>query len=122
MGLVASQARKLFLTMRVSDLGFNLQQLSQKKQNLSGQMINIANQKSRILMSNANYGMDKNATAQINSKMQQFEVYENRINNIEKMIDSKMITYQTQMKAAQTELESVNKIIDGNIKRSFKYA
>ncbi|OGH99395.1 MAG: hypothetical protein A2287_04595 [Candidatus Melainabacteria bacterium RIFOXYA12_FULL_32_12] len=93
MGLVASQARLLMLTAYKSDLEFKMEQISQKRLLLAATAINVM------------YNQDAQAVLQ----------------NLDKQLELQMKIYETQHKAVSTEFDSVSKIIDKNIEKSFKY-
>lgn len=93
MGLVASQARLLMLTAYKSDLEFKMQQISQRRMQLAAAATNII--------------YNEAAQAQVQS--------------LDKQLEMQMKIYETQHKAVSTEHDSVVKIIDKNIEKSFKY-
>lgn len=117
MGLVASQARLLMLTARASDLEFEMQSISQQIMLVSGSMGNLAMQSANVTMNAMNSNNSQQAAAmtkQLESKRYQLEQWE-------KVLDMKMKNADTQHSAVVTEMDSVKKIIDKNIERTFKY-
>ncbi|OGI17542.1 MAG: hypothetical protein A2255_07270 [Candidatus Melainabacteria bacterium RIFOXYA2_FULL_32_9] len=103
MGLVASQARILMLTSRKSDLEFAMQQISQRRMMLA-----------QATMSLAQTQMAAGPEAQEDPRSAMLQ-------QVDKMLEMQSLQFQTLHKTVSTELESVQKIIDKNIERSFKY-
>lgn len=93
MGLCASQARYLMLFAYKSDLELKMQQISQRRLMLALQAQSVINNQS--------------AQAQLQA--------------LDKALELQLKTCETQEKAVTTEVDSVKKIIDQNIEKSFKY-
>jgi len=130
MGLVASQARLLMLTSRMSDLEFMMQQISQQRIMLTNAANTIAMQQIQgmNLAQNASNPLVNPAANAQQAQQAQADAYNRMVNyklemihNIDKNLETQLQQYTTQHKAAETEVESVKKIIDKNIEMTFKY-
>lgn len=122
MGLVASQARLLMLNDRRMNLEFAMQQISQQKMMISQRTGALGMQEANMMQQGM--GIDANDANQANQfKMAQgqMEAIKQVLFSQEKQLDSVMKIMETQYKAVCTEYESVQKIIDKNIEKSFKY-
>lgn len=106
MGFAASQARQLILTAYVSDL------------ELQGQFIN----QSRLQLANS-LGQMFNMTTDLspeNPVARQIQASIAAIQALDKSLELQLRRLDTQRRAATTELESVKKVIEDNVKSSFK--
>jgi uncharacterized protein YlxW (UPF0749 family) len=108
MGLGASQARLLMLTARKSDLELMIQFVSQARMQLS-------NATSALYTQGANQNLDPNSAA-----TQQLQMRISAIQEADKRLEMESKRLDTQHDAVQTEIESVQKVIQKNIDMSFK--
>ena len=118
MGLAASQARVTMLTGRIHDLGFALQLNCQEKIMWAMQSDALSEMDNRAMQAlvNATNETQKNAALDMERKIQG-EL--RNISNQDKILDRKATQLDTQIKAAEQELESAKKMIDSAIKRGF---
>ena len=138
MGYAFMTMRKMMLTDRVSTLNFQLTLLNQAKMSMSDQagnyqrmmsmMSNIYNQDQQrslaqgVLSGNCNGSTTYVSPAYQNDFMNIYDKY-SQAYIVEKDIDMQIAQLQTQLKAAEKELESVEQGIEGSIKRDTpKYA
>lgn len=94
MGIAASQARLIMITSYKSDLEFAMQMIAQKKTVLAWQAQTAAENYPELAA--------------------QFHL-------LDKKLDTETKSLETQHKMVAAEYDSVKKIIDDNIQRSFKY-
>lgn len=109
MTVAALNCRMLTLTSYKADIEFRLQRIMEKRQYLSYKTIGIAQQKSTAMQAE-----DKQAQYIL-------EQQENAINALDKIFEMDQTNIETQQKAASTELESIQKLLDQNVKKEFKY-
>ncbi len=110
MGLAATQARYIMLTRYVSDLSFIMQMITQQRLFLAQQSSFIAQQFSAL-----NGDMTEEMEQQKGAITEALHLEDTQL-------EMQLKTYETQYKAASTELESVQKMRDESIKTGFKYA
>ena len=104
MTVAAAQARMLSLTMYKSDLEYRLMSLSNQEQTLSLQSANYA----------AAYA-SAGGTGSLEN-----DPYMLQIQYMQKALEAERKTLETQQKAVSTNLESIEKLVDTNIKKDFK--
>ena len=110
MTVAALNCRMLTLTSYKADIEFRLQRIMEKRQYLSYKTIGIANQKSKAMQNEDEYAQYI------------LEQQENAINALDKIFEMNQQNLETQQKAASTELESIQKLLDTNIKNEIKYS
>ena len=109
MTIAALNCRMLTLTSYKADIEFRLQRIMEKRQYLSYKTIGIATKKSEAMQKEDEYAQYV------------LEQQENAINAMDKIFEMEQTNIETQQKAAQTELESIQKLLDTNVKSEFKY-
>ena len=109
MTIAALNCRMLTLTSYKADIEFRLQRILEKRQYLSYKTIGIAQLKSQAMQNEDEYAQYV------------LEQQENAINAMDKIFEMDQTNIETQQKAAQTELESIQKLLDTNVKSEFKY-
>ncbi|MFA6989270.1 MAG: hypothetical protein WC197_04290 [Candidatus Gastranaerophilaceae bacterium] len=107
MSLVSSQLRLLFLTYRQHDLAYKIQLISETKMGLASSV--------NALLT---VGTDLDPES---PEMKKLELRKQKLAQLEKKLDAELMLYQNQLKMVETESESVKKMLDGDIKRSFSY-
>lgn len=105
MGFAASSARLYMLIARKSDLEFQLQMINQARMRLSNTI-------DKLFMTG---DWDPN-----NPVVKKFEALQASIQQQDKRLEIMANRINTQHEAVQTEIESVRKVISGNIQSSFK--
>ena len=110
MTVAALNCRMLTLTSYKADVEFRLQRIMEKRQYLSYKTIGIASDKSEAMQNEDEYAQYI------------LEQQENAINALDKIFEMDQSNLETQQKAASTELESIQKLLDTNIKNEFKYS
>lgn len=114
MGMSASQGRLMALTARLSDLELKAQQIQNSKINISRNQEQVALDYTNTLQNDSASESQKNAAeALFNQKTAALEANE-------KILDMTLTGINTEHTALQTEVDSVKKVIDKNIDRSFK--
>lgn len=106
MGIAASQSRFLALTARKSDLELTGQQINQNR-------IQLANQTNELFDESSNLDPNSKEAQQIQDKI-------NALEQLDIALELQLRRVDTQQKACQTELDSVQKVIDKNIDLVFK--
>jgi hypothetical protein len=106
MGMAASQARLLLLTARKSDLELAGQQINQSRT----QLANLTNQ-----LFNTATVLDPDSDEAI-----QIQLRINSLQSLDQALELQLRRVDTQQRAVQTEVESVQKIITKNIETTFK--
>jgi len=106
MGLAASQARFLTLTAYKSNLELLGQQINQSRL----QLANITNQLFTIA---SNLDPDSNQAIMIQLRI-------NSLQTLDKALELQLRRVDTQQEAVQTEIASVQKVIDKNIESTYK--
>ncbi len=104
MTIAAAQARMLTLTMYKSDLEYRL--------------MNISNQKQALAMQSAAYAQAYSEAGGTDSL--ENNPYMLAIQYRDKALECEQKTLETQQKAAAADLESVEKLVDNNVKKDFK--
>lgn len=122
MGLSASQCRLLVLTARLSDLELEAQQICNAKIRLAMQQTDLALEYTEALKTSA-----KNTEAVSDDQNREMNIlvatYNQKVEMLtaqDKIYDLKLKNIDTEHNACQTEIDSVKKVIDKNIERSFK--
>ena len=106
MGLAASQSRYLMLTARKSDLELTGQQINQSRL----QLANVTND-----LFNVATTLDPDSDEAI-----QIQLRINSLQSLDQALELQLRRVDTQQQAVQTEIESVQKVIDKNIDLTFK--
>ena len=106
MGLAASQARFLMLTARKSDLQMQGQAIHQARMALSNMM-------SQLINGQANLTPDNPAMIQLQKRIE-------AIQQIDKRLELMLKRLETQEEEVKTEVDVTKRLIDDNIKNTFK--
>lgn len=112
MGMSASECRLLQLTARLSDLEVEAQSISNSKIRNAVRSEALATAYTAVLQS----GTD----AEIQSATATFEAQNSVLEAQDKLFDMSLQNLDTEHTAAQTEVDSVKKVIGKNIERTFK--
>lgn len=107
MGLATAQMRFMYLNAYRLDLEYKIQLITEAKMNLS-----------RTVTDLLNVGTDLDSDDPIVKKL---EARKERLNIMEKKLDMQMQQYQQKLQMIDSEMESCSKLVDKNIKFSFKY-
>ncbi len=106
MGLAASQARLLMLTARKSDLELTGQQINQSRM----QLANVTNDLFNVA---SNLAPDADESIKLQLRI-------HSIQELDQALELQLRRVDTQQQAVQTEIGSVQKVIDKNIDMTFK--
>lgn len=122
MGLAASQCRLLALTARLSDLELKAQQISAIKIRLATQSAdNAVEYTSKLQAAAKNHDvLSIDQENEMNAAEADFNAHAAQLEAQDKLYDLELKNIDTEHNACQTEIESVKKVIDKNIERSFK--
>lgn len=123
MGMAASQSRLLMLTARLSDLELRAQQIQNAKIRNSMQVQAATANYIAALNNNNSSGAvttDSNISSSGSVDATQFEATMYALEGVDKLYDMELKNIDTEHQAIQTEIDSVKKVIDKNIERSFK--
>ena len=117
MGIASPGLRLLSITAYKSNLEYRITTLSQRRQRLSFQAGQMASSMGNMYMNSTqgnsrSYGMA--------SRMAASEQQQKMINEMDKRLELEQKNLETQHKAVTAEYESVQKLLDNNIKREFK--
>ena len=107
MGFVTSSLRLLYLNQIRNDLEYKIMLISEAKLDMS---------KSIADLTAVGTSLDPDSPIIRNMKARR-----EKMKVIEQELDHKMEQYKIRLKAVETEIESVQKAVDNNIKRSFSY-
>ena len=107
MGFVTSSLRLLYLTQMRNDLEYKIMLISEAKLDMS-----------RSIAELVAVGTDLDPDSPI---IRNLKARREKMKVIEQELDHKMEQYKTRLKAVETEIDSVQKLVDNNIKRSFSY-
>lgn len=107
MGMATSQLRLMYLHAYRLDLEYKIQLIAEAKMNLSKTCTDLIN-----------VGTDLDADDPMVKKL---EARKERLNVMEKKLDMQMQQYQNKLKMIEQEYASCEKMLDNNIKSSFKY-
>jgi len=120
MGLSTNQARLNVLTSRKADLEYRLTMITAHTQQLANQQSEaIAKKAAQMEMYTATNNdtaaqfQYTQAYADYELAMNQLEIAQNKLDNQQKMVE-------TQLKAVSNEQEQVKKLVESNVKSSFK--
>ncbi len=108
MGFLISFNRKMYLTNYVNQLETRINDITTQKLNLTDTITQLASQISDI------GNTDSPAVKKLEARKVELE-------NFEKQLDLRMQKYQTQLQAANTELQSADQMLEQNLQRSFSY-
>ncbi|HEX9063418.1 MAG TPA: hypothetical protein VF941_24870, partial [Clostridia bacterium] len=119
-GLAASQGRLMFLNQRKSDIEFKIQVINQRRSLLAEQSAQLTR-----LEANSLYQDDSGTkiillAEQSNSAIQNYSIQMAQIQALDKELELRENDLNTQHKKVEAELDSVKKIIDRNIDKTFK--
>ena len=106
MGLAASQARLLGLTARKSDLQLKGQFINQAR-------MQLASLTQQLYSVTTTYDPNSTEAKTVQARIE-------RLQQVDKMLELRLKTIDTQEQAVSTEIEAVQKVIDKNIDASFK--
>ena len=112
MGMSASQCRLLQITARLSDLEVQAQGISNSKIRNSVRSEALSVAYTNVLAT----GTD----AEIQTATALYEAQNNVLESQDKMFDMSLENLDTEHTAAQTEVDSVKKVIGKNVERTFK--
>jgi len=107
MGIAAAQLRLIYLTLHKTDLEYKIMLISQTRMGLSNSVNDILN-----------VGTD------LNPDSPEFKILEQRkqrLQLIDKKLENQLTRYQSKLNMVSTEIESVQQMLNNNIKRAFSY-
>lgn len=107
MGLVSGIIRLQYLKDMQLDLEFKIQTLTQTKMQLSSQGFELVS-----------IGTDLDPDS---PEVKHLEQRRQKLQLMEKKIDSEILRHQNMLKMAEAEIESAQKVVDNSIKRTFSY-
>jgi hypothetical protein len=106
MGIAIGNARLLTLVNRKNDIEYRMMTLSNRRQTLAYQTSAIA---------------QKLASADLNQNLSQaYEAQMASVQQNDKVMELEQKNLETQQKAVTTEYESIQKLLENNVKREFK--
>ena len=122
MGLSASQCRLLVLTARLSDLELQAQQICNSKIRLAVQSTDAALEYTDALRNSAKTteADSPEQNVDMDAAELKYKLITERLAAQDKIYDLQLKNIDTEHNACQTEIDSVKKVIDKNIERSFK--
>jgi hypothetical protein len=113
MGFSATFARKLWKIKEINDLEYALQTINQTKMFITQQTLQGMESMPQGMMDGTNND------ARTQSALALVEQNHKRLAAVESVLDQRVAYLDKQHKAAQTELEALDKVIDKNIERTF---
>ena len=120
MGLVASQARYELLYGRKSDLEYKCQMICNRRQMLANQTTAMANEYINSLSNIQNGDIGSPYLADDDYATAVYQARTAILQAEDKKLEMELKNVETQQKAVSTEIDSVQKIIEKNIEKSFK--
>ena len=108
MGFLVAFSRKMYLTSYVHNLQVKLNDITTEKLNLTDSISKLTSDISDI--------GDTDSPA-----VKQLEARKEKLENIDKQLDMRMKKIQTQLDAANTELQSADQMLQQTIQQSFSY-
>lgn len=125
MSFAVSTGRSLTLTARCSDLEYQIMLITNRQQQLAVRTQAIAEKYSNQLSSTSSTATTAGTTTEDNTTIDDssftaaYEAQMYALNAQDKQMDLERTNLETQYKAVTTEMESVDKVIDKDVKRSF---
>lgn len=108
MAFLANFQRQMYLTEYVNNLEVKMKNITEQKLDLTDTITQLTTQISDI--------GDAESPSVKKLKARQAE-----LENLDKQLDMRMTKYQTQLQAANTELQSATQATQNGVKRSFSY-
>ncbi len=116
MGVVGTHVRQLALVGIKYDLEFRVQDIMQQKQILMGNLTGLEDQEERLFL----LGENKIPKCIYLREINRIRREKQHLKDWEAMVEQKKITYENRLKATETELQGLQKLLDKNIQSSFK--
>ena len=110
MGLITGTLRLQQLNDAKHDMEFKMQEITQKKLRISGNLCEVAE-----------HVTDASIQGKDSPEMKKLEERKIQLEAIEKKLDAQMAQYNNKLSAIQTEMESAKKIVESNSQSSFTY-
>lgn len=107
MGLISATIRKQYLIAYKNELEYKVQLISQARMSLSSSVTDLMNA-----------GTDLDPESPV---IKQLNQRKEKLNLLEKKLEMQMSQYNAKLKMIETEMDSCNSMIDGNMKTAFSY-
>ena len=122
MGLSSNQARLNVLTSRKADLEYRLTILTAHTQQIATQESEAISKKAAQMemYTAANENNDKAVQFQYTQAYADYELAMNQLEVAQNKLDQQQKLIETQLKAVTNEQEEVKKLVESNVKSSFK--
>lgn len=124
MSVSPNHARLLTLTARQSDLEYKLTMLMARMQQMSQQEASLTQQKYDALANYLTDNLSKDTTSVVkigqSEYTTQFDAQLAALKSAQQRLDLQKGQFETQQKAVVAEKESVQKLVDGSVKREFE--
>ncbi len=116
MGVVGTHVRQLALTGIKYDLEFRVQDIMLQKQTLMSNLTCLEDQEERLFL----LGENKIPRCIYLRETNRIRREKQRLKDWEAMVEQKKVTYENRLKATETELQGLQKLLDKNTQMSFK--
>jgi len=107
MGIAVAHMRLIFLTLQKTDIEYKLMLISQTKMNLTNSVNDLLT-----------VGTDLDSDS---PEYKTLRARQEKLMLIDKRLEEQMQRYKSKLSMVETELESVDKMLNNNIKRAFTY-
>ena len=121
MGLSSNQARLNVLTSRKADLEYRLTMITAHTQQIANQESEAISKKAAQMEMYSAANTDKAASFQYTQAYADYEMATNQLEIAQNKLDQQQKMVETQLKAVTNEQEQVKKLVESNVKTSFKH-
>ena len=121
MGLSSNQARLNVLTSRKADLEYRLTMITAHTQQIANQESEAISKKAAQMEMYSAANTDKVASFQYTQAYADYEMAMNQLEIAQNKLDQQQKMVETQLKAVTNEQEQVKKLVESNVKTSFKH-
>ena len=121
MGLSSNQARLNVLTSRKADLEYRLTMITAHTQQIANQESEAISKKAAQMEMYSAANTDKAASFQYTQAYADYEMAMNQLEIAQNKLDQQQKMVETKLKAVTNEQEQVKKLVESNVKTSFKH-
>ena len=121
MGLSSNQARLNVLTSRKADLEYRLTMITAHTQQIANQESEAISKKAAQMEMYSAANTDSVASFQYTKAYADYEMAMNQLEIAQNKLDQQQKMVETQLKAVTNEQEQVKKLVESNVKTSFKH-
>lgn len=119
-GLAASEGRLMFLNQRKNDIEFKIQVINQRRTILAEQAAQLAREYANNIYQDSSSTKTEIQLVNSVSDPQNYSIQMAQVQAIDKELELREKDLMVQHKEVETELDSVKKVIDRNIDKTFR--